>query len=173
MHKSWSAWWVKCNILCLVCLCFKMSLVQRGQHRGTTHYFLRSGKLWLGVGTFFFTINRKPSLVRFRFLHPWSSVFGIVIGFRCIPNRNTRNWTAKLYLFWNLTLWLCELNYIDVTTLEGNKYCITGSSNFFYGNSSKGSIFDSKPTKQGLEASTLIGLLQKISTKFKKGLLLI
>jgi hypothetical protein len=110
MHKSWSAWWVKCNILCLVCLCFKMSLVQRGQHRGTTHYFLRSGKLWLGVGTFFFTINRKPSLVRFRFLHPWSSVFGIVIGFRCIPNRNTKNWTAKLYLFWNLTLWLCELN---------------------------------------------------------------
>ncbi|AQK54770.1 tola protein homolog1 [Zea mays] len=62
-----------------------------------------------------------------------------------------------------------DLIYIDVTTLEGNKYCITGSSKFFYVNSSKGSIFDSKPTKQGLEASTLIGLLQKISTKFKKG----
>jgi hypothetical protein len=66
-----------------------------------------------------------------------------------------------------------DLIYIDVTTLEGNKYCITGSSKFFYVNSSRGSIFDSKPTKQGLEASTLIGLLQKISTKFKKGLLLI
>lgn len=66
-----------------------------------------------------------------------------------------------------------DLIYIDVSTLEGNKYCITGSSKSFYINSSSGNIFDSKPTKQGLEASTLVGLLQKISAKFKKGLLLI
>ena len=66
-----------------------------------------------------------------------------------------------------------DLIYIDVATLEGNKYCITGSSKSFYVNSSNGSIFDSRPTKQALEASTLVGLLQKISAKFKKGLLLI
>jgi hypothetical protein len=65
-----------------------------------------------------------------------------------------------------------DLIYIDVATLEGNKYCITGSSKSFYVNSSNKNIFDSKPTKQGLEASTLVGLLQKISAKFKKGLLL-
>ncbi|OQU85516.1 hypothetical protein SORBI_3004G260100 [Sorghum bicolor] len=62
-----------------------------------------------------------------------------------------------------------DLIYIDVATLEGNKYCITGSSKSFYVNSSNGSIFDSRPTKQALEASTLVGLLQKISAKFKKG----
>ncbi|AQK74255.1 Clustered mitochondria protein [Zea mays] len=62
-----------------------------------------------------------------------------------------------------------DLIYIDVATLEGNKYCITGSSKSFYVNSSNKNIFDSKPTKQGLEASTLVGLLQKISAKFKKG----
>ncbi|CAL4885019.1 unnamed protein product [Urochloa decumbens] len=62
-----------------------------------------------------------------------------------------------------------DLIYIDVVTLEGNKYCITGSSKSFYVNCSNGSILDPKPTKQGLEASTLVGLLQKMSAKFKKG----
>ncbi|WVZ73943.1 hypothetical protein U9M48_022192 [Paspalum notatum var. saurae] len=62
-----------------------------------------------------------------------------------------------------------DLIYIDVVTLEGNKYCITGSSKSFYVNCSNGSILDPKPTKQVLEASTLVGLLQKISAKFKKG----
>ncbi|KAF8643089.1 hypothetical protein HU200_066961 [Digitaria exilis] len=62
-----------------------------------------------------------------------------------------------------------DLIYIDVVTLEGNKYCITGSSKSFYVNCSNGSILDPKLTKQGLEASTLVGLLQKISAKFKKG----
>ncbi|CAO2047726.1 unnamed protein product [Urochloa humidicola] len=62
-----------------------------------------------------------------------------------------------------------DLIYIDVVTLEGNKYCITGNSKSFYVNCSNGSILDPKPTKQGLEASTLVGLLQKISAKFKKG----
>ena len=66
-----------------------------------------------------------------------------------------------------------DLIYIDVVTLEGNKYCITGSSKSFYVNCSNGSILDPKPTKQSLEASTLVGLLQKISAKFKKGLVLI
>ncbi|KAJ1280732.1 hypothetical protein BS78_04G255400 [Paspalum vaginatum] len=61
-----------------------------------------------------------------------------------------------------------DLIYIDVVTLEGNKYCITGSSKSFYVNCSNGSILDPKPTKQVLEASTLVGLLQKISAKFKK-----
>ncbi|KAL6912229.1 hypothetical protein ACP4OV_001034 [Aristida adscensionis] len=62
-----------------------------------------------------------------------------------------------------------DLIYIDVTTLEGNKYCITGSSKSFYVNCSNGSILDPKPTKQAQESSTLVGLLQKISAKFKKG----
>uniref|UniRef100_A0ACD5Z3S7 Uncharacterized protein n=1 Tax=Avena sativa TaxID=4498 RepID=A0ACD5Z3S7_AVESA len=62
-----------------------------------------------------------------------------------------------------------DLIYIDVVTLEGNKYCITGSSKAFYVNASNGSILDSRPLKQSHEASTLVGLLQKISAKFKKG----
>ncbi|GJN22039.1 hypothetical protein PR202_gb09568 [Eleusine coracana subsp. coracana] len=62
-----------------------------------------------------------------------------------------------------------DLVYIDVVTLEGNKYCITGNSRSFYVNRSNGNILDPRPTKQVLEASTLVGLLQKISAKFKKG----
>ncbi|KAL6633659.1 hypothetical protein ACP70R_026330 [Stipagrostis hirtigluma subsp. patula] len=63
-----------------------------------------------------------------------------------------------------------DLIYIDVTTLEGNKLCITGSSRSFYVNRSNGSnAFDPRPTKQVQEASTLVGLLQKISANFKKG----
>uniref|UniRef100_A0ACD5YRT8 Uncharacterized protein n=1 Tax=Avena sativa TaxID=4498 RepID=A0ACD5YRT8_AVESA len=62
-----------------------------------------------------------------------------------------------------------DLIYIDAVTLEGNKYCITGSSKSFYVNASNGSILDSRPLKQSHEASTLVGLLQKISAKFKKG----
>ncbi|CAM0944519.1 unnamed protein product [Alopecurus aequalis] len=62
-----------------------------------------------------------------------------------------------------------DLIYIDVVTLEGNKYCITGSSKSFYVNASNGSILDSRPLKQSHEASTLVGLLQNISAKFKKG----
>ncbi|XP_062222196.1 clustered mitochondria protein-like [Phragmites australis] len=62
-----------------------------------------------------------------------------------------------------------DLMYIDVVTLEGNKYCITGSSKSFYVNCSTESILDPRPSKQALEASTLVGLLQKISAKFKKG----
>jgi hypothetical protein len=63
-------------------------------------------------GGHFFTINRKPnqtvpnrnfgffvSSVRFRFLYLKSSVFGIVIGFHRIPNRNTKNRITKLYQF--------------------------------------------------------------------------
>jgi hypothetical protein len=57
-------------------------------------------------------------------------------------------------------------------TLEGNKYCITGSSKSFYVNASNGSILDSRPLKQSHESSTLVGLLQNISAKFKKGLVI-
>ena len=65
-----------------------------------------------------------------------------------------------------------DLIYIDVVTLEGNKYCITGSSKSFYVNASNGSILDSRPLKQSHEASTLVGLLQNVSAKFKKGLVI-
>jgi len=54
-------------------------------------------------------------------------------------------------------------------TLEGNKYCITGTTKTFYVNSSSGNILDPRPSKSGFEAATLIGLLQKLSSKFKKG----
>ncbi|XP_020090308.1 clustered mitochondria protein [Ananas comosus] len=64
---------------------------------------------------------------------------------------------------------LGDLIYIDVVTLEGNKYCITGTTKSFYVNSSTGSILDPRPSKPAYEACTLIGLLQKISSKFKKG----
>lgn len=62
-----------------------------------------------------------------------------------------------------------DLIYIDVVTLEGNAYCITGSSKSFYVNASSENILDSRPLKQSHEASTLVGLLQKVSAKFKKG----
>lgn len=57
---------------------------------------------------------------------------------------------------------------MDVVSLEGNKFCITGTTRGFYVNSST-DILDPKPSKPAYEASTLIGLLQKISSKFKKG----
>ncbi|KAL8500745.1 hypothetical protein ACS0TY_020362 [Phlomoides rotata] len=61
-----------------------------------------------------------------------------------------------------------DLIYLDVLTLEGNKYCITGTTKAFYVNSSTGDILDPRPNKTALEATSLVGLLQKISTKFKK-----
>ncbi|XP_058071287.1 clustered mitochondria protein isoform X2 [Magnolia sinica] len=62
-----------------------------------------------------------------------------------------------------------DLIYLDVVTLEGNKLCITGTTKTFYVNSSTGNILDPRPAKPTFEATTLIGLLQKISSKFKKG----
>ncbi|KAK4488643.1 hypothetical protein RD792_004412 [Penstemon davidsonii] len=61
-----------------------------------------------------------------------------------------------------------DLIYLDLVTLEGNKYCITGTTQAFYVNSSTGNILDSRPNKASSEATTLVGLLQKISPKFKK-----
>ncbi|KAL6562798.1 hypothetical protein OROHE_005385 [Orobanche hederae] len=61
-----------------------------------------------------------------------------------------------------------DLIYLDVVTLEGNKYCLTGTTQVFYINSSTGNILDPKPYKSGLEGTSLVGLLQKISPKFKK-----
>ena len=62
-----------------------------------------------------------------------------------------------------------DLIYLDVITLEGNTYCITGSTTMFYVNSSTGNTLDPRPSKANFEATTLIALLQKISPKFKKG----
>ncbi|URE38722.1 hypothetical protein MUK42_03750 [Musa troglodytarum] len=62
-----------------------------------------------------------------------------------------------------------DLIYMDVVSLEGNKYCITGTTRGFYVNSSTARILDPRPLKPAYETSTLIGLLQKISSKFKKG----
>ncbi|XP_042047208.1 clustered mitochondria protein-like [Salvia splendens] len=61
-----------------------------------------------------------------------------------------------------------DLIYLDVATLEGNKYCVTGTTKTFYVNSSAGNILDPRPNKAATEATTLVGLLQKISSKFKK-----
>lgn len=62
-----------------------------------------------------------------------------------------------------------DLLYLDVTTLEGGKFCITGTTRMFYVNSSTGNSLDPRPSKGAVEATTLIGLLQRISSKFKKG----
>lgn len=62
-----------------------------------------------------------------------------------------------------------DLIYLDVVTLEGNKYCITGATKMFYVNSSTGNTLDPRLSKTTFEATTLVGLLQKISPKFKKG----
>lgn len=61
-----------------------------------------------------------------------------------------------------------DLIYLDVVTLEGGKFCITGTTRTFYVNSSTGNTLDPRPAKGAFEATTLIGLLQKISSKFKK-----
>ncbi|XP_059649085.1 clustered mitochondria protein isoform X2 [Cornus florida] len=61
-----------------------------------------------------------------------------------------------------------DLIYLDVITLEGNKFCITGTTKMFYANSSTGNSLDPRPSKGAFEATTLVGLLQKISSKFKK-----
>lgn len=61
-----------------------------------------------------------------------------------------------------------DLIYLDVVTLEGGKFCITGTTRMFYVNSSSGNVLDPRPAKGAFEATTLIGLLQKISSKFKK-----
>ncbi|WCJ18976.1 Clustered mitochondria protein [Euphorbia peplus] len=61
-----------------------------------------------------------------------------------------------------------DLIYLDVVTLEGNKYCVTGTTKMFYVNSSTGNVLDPRPSKATSEAATLIGLLQKISSRFKK-----
>ncbi|GJX76712.1 clustered mitochondria protein [Tanacetum coccineum] len=61
-----------------------------------------------------------------------------------------------------------DLLYLDVVILEGSKYCITGTTNMFYVKSSSGNTLEPKPTKAAYEATTLIGLLKKISSKFKK-----
>ncbi|XP_043691456.1 clustered mitochondria protein isoform X2 [Telopea speciosissima] len=63
---------------------------------------------------------------------------------------------------------LGDLIYLDVVTLEGQKVCITGTTRTFYVNSSTGNTLDPRPAKTSSEATTLIGLLQKISSKFKK-----
>ncbi|KAF9597346.1 hypothetical protein IFM89_017249 [Coptis chinensis] len=61
-----------------------------------------------------------------------------------------------------------DLIYIDITTLEGQKFCITGTTTVFYVNSSTENTLDPRPAKNPSEATTLVGLLQKISSKFKK-----
>ncbi|XP_020579345.1 clustered mitochondria protein isoform X2 [Phalaenopsis equestris] len=62
-----------------------------------------------------------------------------------------------------------DLIYVDIKILEGTELCISGTTKGFYVNSSTGNIFDPKLAKTAHEASTLVGLLQKISPKFKKG----
>ncbi|KAG5222979.1 clustered mitochondria protein [Salix suchowensis] len=61
-----------------------------------------------------------------------------------------------------------DLIYLDAITLEGSKYCVTGTTKMFYVNSSTGNVLDPRPSKATFEATTLVGLLQKISPKFKK-----
>ncbi|TKY49558.1 Clustered mitochondria protein [Spatholobus suberectus] len=61
-----------------------------------------------------------------------------------------------------------DLIYLDVITLEGNKFCITGSTKMFYVNSSSANTLDPRSSKATFEATTLVALLQKISPKFKK-----
>ncbi|KAK8914116.1 Clustered mitochondria protein [Platanthera zijinensis] len=62
-----------------------------------------------------------------------------------------------------------DLIYIDVKIMEGTEFCISGTTKGFYVNSSSGNLLDPKIAKSAYEASTLVGLLQKISSKFKKG----
>ncbi|PNX94455.1 protein KIAA0670, partial [Trifolium pratense] len=58
-----------------------------------------------------------------------------------------------------------DLIYLDVVTLEGNKYSITGSTKMFYVNSSSANTLDPRPSKATSEATTLVTLLQKISPR--------
>ncbi|VFR02371.1 unnamed protein product [Cuscuta campestris] len=61
-----------------------------------------------------------------------------------------------------------DLIYLDVVTLEGNKYCVTGTTKSFYVNSSTANVLNPRPNKTGSESTTLMGVLQTISPKCKK-----
>ncbi|PKA56552.1 Clustered mitochondria protein [Apostasia shenzhenica] len=58
-----------------------------------------------------------------------------------------------------------DLIYIDVVTLEGNEYCISGTTKGFYVNSSTGNILDPKPAKLACESSTLVGFREVLECK--------
>ncbi|XP_065054486.1 clustered mitochondria protein homolog [Rhopilema esculentum] len=61
-----------------------------------------------------------------------------------------------------------DLLYLDVVTLEENKYSITASSNGFYINRTTDVEFDPKPHNEPCRAQTLVGLLSQVSPLFKK-----
>ena len=79
-------------------------------------------------------------------------------------------WFSKIICFLGcLSRLVGDLIYLDAVTLEGNKYCVTGTTKMFYVNSSTGNVLDPRPSKATSEATTLVGLLQKISPTFKRG----
>lgn len=87
----------------------------------------------------------------------------------CVHPLCSLSFLVELLVFFLISRLVGDLIYLDVVTLEGNTFCITGTTKTFYINSSSGNILDPKPSKATAESTTLIGLLQKISSKFKKG----
>jgi hypothetical protein len=67
---------------------------------------------------------------------------------------------------------LGDLIYLDVVSVEGEKYCITAHTRGFYINRSTGNVLDAQPSKPVKEATTLVGLLRQVSEKFATGTLL-
>lgn len=61
-----------------------------------------------------------------------------------------------------------DLLYLDIVTLEENKYNVTASSNGFYINRSSDTEFDPKPHAEPCRAQTLVGLISQVSPLFKK-----
>jgi protein TIF31 len=64
---------------------------------------------------------------------------------------------------------LGDLIYLDVVSVEGEKYCITAHTRGFYINRSMGNVLDAQPSKPVKEATTLVGLLRQVSEKFATG----
>ncbi|CAK9881826.1 unnamed protein product [Sphagnum jensenii] len=64
---------------------------------------------------------------------------------------------------------LGDLIYLDVVSVEGEKYCITAHTRGFYINRSTGNVLDAQPSKPVKEATTLVGLLRQVSEKFATG----
>nr|GMD15497.1 clustered mitochondria protein [Ipomoea batatas] len=117
-----------------------------------------TGKLHRGEAVAADGVSRSSPLL------PLQSLRSTVVACRYIDQLRRRR---RPHLFH----WLPgDLIYLNVVTLVGNIYSITGTTKNFYVNSSTANVLDTRPGKTSSEATTVIGLLQKISSKFKKSI---
>ncbi|KAJ7545279.1 hypothetical protein O6H91_09G113600 [Diphasiastrum complanatum] len=62
-----------------------------------------------------------------------------------------------------------DLLYLDIVTVEGERFCVSAHTQGFYVNLSKEDTLDPYPTMPVVESTTLVGILRQISPMFVKG----